>query len=113
MSYTENHRGIAIHLVEDETLQKHPNGSPDHRLIRLMPTLNNYSDSYIRDKCGAAFSLPLAFDVQQSQDKVSEVRKNVLVKLHSYIDRVLDNSQSASWLKLQSLEGAMVTNASE
>ncbi len=112
MLYTESYREVAINLVEDEIIQRHPDGSPDHKLIHLMPTLNNYTDSYIR-KCGAEVPLPSTFNVQQTQDKVSEVRENVLAKLRGYIDRVRDNSQSVPWLETQSLEGAAVTNTSE
>ncbi len=99
MPYKKEHRGVTIIITEDEVMHKHPNGSPDFREIRLLPTLNGYTDSYITSKCGGGFSASPTLDVQQTNQKISELREKSLSKLHVYIDTVLDGSQSAPWLQ--------------
>lgn len=99
MPYTEEYRGVTIVVTEDEVMHKHPDGSPDFREIRLLPSLNNYTDPYICSKCGGGFSAPVTFDAQKTNDKISELREKALSKLHSHIDSVLDSSQSAPWLQ--------------
>lgn len=98
MPYKEEYRCVTIIITEDEVMHKHPDGSLDFIEIRLLPSLNNYTDPYICSKCGGGFSAPLAFDAQQIDDKVSELRIKALSKLHGHIDTVLDSSQSAPWL---------------
>ena len=98
LPYKEEHRGVTIIITENEVPQKHPDGSLDYREIRLRPTLNGYTDSYLL-KCGGGSSVPATFDAQQTEDKVLELRGKALSKLHGYIDRVLDSSQSAPWLQ--------------
>ena len=87
MKYEEDYHGVKIVLVQDEIIEKHPDGSLDYRLIRFMPTLDGQSNSYIRHKCGADVPVALSLDFQQTQNKISEVREDVLAKLRSYIDR--------------------------
>ena len=98
MPYNEEYRGVTIIITENEMMHKHPDGSPDYREIRLLPTLNGYSDSYI-SKCGGGSPVQATFGPQQTEDKVLELREKALSKLHGYIDRILDSSQSAPWLQ--------------
>ncbi len=102
MPYTETYREVAIVISENEVTQKHPDGSLDYREIRLRPELNGYTASYLL-KCEGGSNVPATFDAQQTNDKVSELREKALSKLHSYIDRVLDSSQSAPWLQSQQI----------